>query len=132
MHESKIVSDDREHPLSLEAVPATHKRPFINVQSFVSSFSKSSITLTSFSFFLEQAFPADFPWANHVFYTIPSFRSIAFALIFPLRRGFLLFSFTSQDAVTLWRQSRALHAFAAAFTRLRGLTIDAVGGRTDF
>jgi hypothetical protein len=126
------VGEGREHPLGFEAIPTTHEGPFIDVQPFISPFSKGTIALTPLSFFLEHTFAADLPRANHVLYTIPCFRFISFSLVFPLCRGFLLFSFTSEDSVILWRQGWTLYALASPVTGLRRSTIDAVGGHANF
>ena len=97
------MGDARVYPLSLETIPTAHKRPFINIQPLVTLFSKGTIIVASLSLFLEHPLAANFTRANHVLYTVPSFRFIAFSLIFSLCRGFLFCGLASQNAIGLWR-----------------------------
>jgi hypothetical protein len=89
------VGDGREYPLGFEAIPTTHKRPFVHLQPFVTFFSERTITLTPLSLFLEHSFTANLTRADHVLYTLPSFRLVALSLISPLCRGLLLCGFPS-------------------------------------
>jgi hypothetical protein len=105
------------NPLRLEAIPTAHKCPFINIQPFVTLFSKGTITFAPLSLFLEHSLTANLTRANHVLYALASFRLVTFSLVFSLCCGILFCGLASQDAVSLWRQSRTLYAFGATIAR---------------
>jgi hypothetical protein len=124
------MGDAREYPLCLEAISTAQKRPFINIQPLVTLFSKGTIIVASLSLFLEHSLAANFTRANHVLYTVPSFRFIAFSLIFALGRGFLFCGLASQNAIGLWGQSGSLYTFDAAITGCSRWSITgAIGSR---
>jgi hypothetical protein len=83
------------NPLRLEAIPTAHKCPFVDIQPLVSLFSKCTITLTPLSLFLEHSLTANLTRTDHVLYTLPSFRLVAFSLIFSLCCGSLFCVFAS-------------------------------------